>query len=149
MHSAVDGYSRLADDETLDDETAPTALGLQVPARAFFAGPGITIERVLTDNGSPYVSPAWRDESARLGNTQSRTRVRRPQTNGKVERLKRTLLDEWAYKRLYTSEKARRVPCQAACTTTTTTGRTPPWASSRRSPAAPTSPSSTASLDLS
>jgi transposase InsO family protein len=63
---------------------------------------------VLTDNGSAYVSHAWRDEHRQLGITHSRTRPRRPQTNGKVERLNRTLLDEWAYKRLYTSEKNRR-----------------------------------------
>ena len=63
---------------------------------------------MLTDNGSAYRSHAWRDAHAQLGIQHSRTRVRRPQTNGKVERLNRTLLEEWAYKRLYTSEKARR-----------------------------------------
>ena len=56
----------------------------------------------------PYVSHAWRDEHLRLGIKHSRIRPRRPQTNGKVERLNRTLLEEWAYRRLYTSEKARR-----------------------------------------
>jgi transposase InsO family protein len=108
VHSAVDGYSRLAYSEALDDETAATALAFWARARAFFAGHGITVERVLTDNGSPYISHAWRDEHHRLGITHSRTRVRRPQTNGKVERLNRTLLEEWAYRRLYTSEKGRR-----------------------------------------
>ena len=63
---------------------------------------------MLTDNGSAYVSHAWRDEHQQLGIKHSRTRVRRPQTNGKVERLNRTLLEEWAYKRLYTCETARR-----------------------------------------
>jgi transposase InsO family protein len=65
-------------------------------------------ERVLTDNGSCYISNAWRDEHRRLGIKHSRTRVRRPQTNGKVERLNRTVLAEWAYKKLFTAEKARR-----------------------------------------
>jgi transposase InsO family protein len=108
VHSAVDGYSRLAYSEALDDETAATALAFWARARTFFAGHGITVERVLTDNGSAYCSHAWRDEHARLGIRHSRTRTRRPQTNGKVERLNRTLLEEWAYKRLYISEKARR-----------------------------------------
>ena len=101
-------YSRLAYSEPLDDETAATALAFWARARAFFAGHGITVERVLTDNGAAYISHAWRDEHAALGIKHSRTRPRRPQTNGKVERLNRTLLEEWAYRRLFTSEKARR-----------------------------------------
>jgi transposase InsO family protein len=108
VHSAIDGYTRLAYSEALDDETAATALAFWARARAFFAGHGITVERVLTDNGSAYKSHAWRAEHQRLGVRHTRTRVRRPQTNGKVERLNRTLLEEWAYKRLYTSEKNRR-----------------------------------------
>jgi transposase InsO family protein len=108
VHSAVDGFSRLAYSEALDDETAATALAFWARARVFFAGHGITVERVLTDNGSAYKSHAWRQEHTALGIRHSRTRVRRPQTNGKVERLNRTLLEEWAYKRLYTSETARR-----------------------------------------
>jgi transposase InsO family protein len=108
VHSAVDGYSRLAYSEALDDETAASALAFWARARAFFAGHGITVERVLTDNGAAYKSHAWRDEHRQLNITHSRTRPRRPQTNGKVERLNRTLLEEWAYKRLYTTEKHRR-----------------------------------------
>jgi transposase InsO family protein len=108
VHSAIDGYSRLAYSEALDDETAATALAFWARARTFFASHGITVERVLTDNGAAYKSHAWRDAHRQLGIKHSRTRVRRPQTNGKVERLNRTLLEEWAYKRLYTSEKARR-----------------------------------------
>jgi transposase InsO family protein len=108
VHSAVDGFSRLAYSEALDDETAATALAFWARARTFFAEHGVNVERVLTDNGSAYKSHAWREEHQRLGIKHSRTRVRRPQTNGKVERLNRTLLEEWAYKRLYTSETARR-----------------------------------------
>ncbi len=108
VHSAIDGHTRLAYSEALDDETAATALGFWERARAFFAGHGITVERVLTDNGSAYVSHAWRDAHRELGIRHSRTRPRRPQTNGKVERLNRTLLGEWAYQRLFTSEQARR-----------------------------------------
>ncbi len=108
VHSAIDGDSRLAYSQALDDETTATALAFWTRARAFFAAHGIAIERVLTDNGSAYRSAAWRAEHQRLGIKHSRTRVRRPQTNGKVERLNRTLLEQWAYKRLHTSEKARR-----------------------------------------
>jgi transposase InsO family protein len=108
VHSAIDGYSRLAYSEALDDETAASALAFWARARTFFAAHGITVERVLTDNGAAYKSHAWRDEHRQLKITHSRTRPRRPQTNGKVERLNRTLLEEWAYKRLYTSEKNRR-----------------------------------------
>ena len=108
IHSAVDAFSRLAYSEALDDETAATALAFWTRARTFFAGHGITVERVLTDNGSAYRSHAWRAEHQQLGIRHSRTRPRRPQTNGKVERLNRTLLEEWAYRRLYTSEKTRR-----------------------------------------
>ncbi|SDN36938.1 Integrase core domain-containing protein [Geodermatophilus siccatus] len=113
VHSAIDGYSRLAYSEALDDESAATALAFWARARSFFAGHGITVERVLTDNGSAYCSHAWREEHRRLGIRHSRTRVRRPQTNGKVERLNRTLLEEWAYRRLYTSETARRAALSA------------------------------------
>ena len=112
VHSAVDGYTRPAYSEALNDETATTALAFWTRARAFFAGHGITVERVLTDNGSAYRSHAWRTEHQRLGIRHARTRVRRPQTNG-VERLNRTLLEEWAYKRLYTSETARRTALSA------------------------------------
>ncbi|MEW1633110.1 integrase core domain-containing protein, partial [Streptomyces sp. NPDC093801] len=63
---------------------------------------------VLTDNGSCYKSHAWRDLLAAAGIAHKRTRPYRPQTNGKVERLNRTLLDEWAYARPYQSEQERR-----------------------------------------
>ncbi|MFJ1599215.1 integrase core domain-containing protein, partial [Streptomyces sp. NPDC088261] len=77
-------------------------------AQAFFTDCGITVERVLTDNGACYKSHAWRDLLATAGITHKRTRPYRPQTNGKVERLNRTLLDEWAYARPYRSEQERR-----------------------------------------
>ena len=101
------------------------------------------LQRVLTDNGSCYRSHAWRDALPALDDQTPRTRPDRPQTNGKVERFNRTLLEEWAYQRLYTSEQARRAAFEPGCTGTTTTGPTPHSAAFHPSPAAPTSPSLT------
>ena len=75
---------------------------------AWFAARGITIERVLSDNGSAYVWQLWRDVCAQLGIKHTRTRPYRPQTNGKIERFHRTLTDGWAYARCYESESERR-----------------------------------------
>jgi transposase InsO family protein len=75
---------------------------------AWFAERGVTVERVLSDNGSAYIPRLWRDSCADLGIAHKRSRPRRPQTNGKIERLHRTLADGWAYKKLYSSENVRR-----------------------------------------
>jgi transposase InsO family protein len=108
VHTAVDDHSRLAYSEILTDEKKETAVAFWGRAQAFFASCGITVERVLTDNGSCYKSRLWRDALAAAGITHKRTRAYRPQTNGKVERFNRTLLDEWAYTRPYRSEQQRR-----------------------------------------
>ena len=108
LHNAVDDHSRLAYTEILPDETKTTAAAFWARAAAWFTGHGIPVERVLTDNGSCYRS---RDFAAALVATDTihkRTRPYRPQTNGKVERFNRTLLDEWAYHRPYRSETDRR-----------------------------------------
>ncbi|MGX1560923.1 IS481 family transposase [Streptomyces sp. NPDC055506] len=109
VHSAVDDHSRLAYSEIHSDEKAATCVGFLRRAAAFFTTRGIDrIERVLTDNAWPYrKSFAWRDALADLGATGKLTRAYRPQTNGKVERFNRTLLDEWAYLRPYTSNTER------------------------------------------
>ncbi|MGW1803404.1 IS481 family transposase, partial [Streptomyces sp. NPDC001984] len=109
VHSAVDDHSRLAYSEIHPDEKATTCAGFLRRAAAFFAGAGIDrVERVLTDNAWPYrKSFAWRQALADLGATGKLTRIYRPQTNGKVERFNRTLLDEWAYLRPYTSNDER------------------------------------------
>ncbi|SDI81966.1 Integrase core domain-containing protein [Arthrobacter subterraneus] len=106
LHNAVDDHSRLAYTEILNDERKDTAAGFWERARAYFASCGITVTRVLTDNGSCYRSRAF---AAALGDgvKHKRTRPYRPQTNGKVERDNRTLLDEWAYARPYISEADR------------------------------------------
>lgn len=105
LHTAIDGHSRLAYSELLDDERKETAAAFWTRAHAWFTECGITIRKVLTDNGSCYRSHAFTDA---LGDvTHRRTRPYRPQTNGKVERFHRTLADEWAYARLYTSDTER------------------------------------------
>ena len=108
LHTALDDHSRLAYTEILPDETRETATAFWHRAHAFFITAGITVHRVLTDNGSCYRSHLWRNTLATAGISHKRTRPYRPQTNGKVERFHRTLLDEWAYARPYTSETQRR-----------------------------------------
>ena len=105
LHTAIDGYSRLVYSEMLADERKETAAEFWIRANAWFEHCGITVRKVLTDNGSCYRSHTFRDA---LGNVEHRrTRPYRPQTNGKVERFHRTLADEWAYARLYTSDAER------------------------------------------
>ena len=108
VHVAIDDHTRLAYVEIHEDETRHTAAAFWTRAYAWFAQRGITVQRVLTDNGPCYRSHPWRDTLATLGITHLRTRPYRPQTNGKAERFNRTLLNEWAYQRLYTSEQSRR-----------------------------------------
>jgi len=105
LHTALDDYSRLAYSEMLPNETGDTAAAFWTRARAWFTQHGITVERVLTDNGSCYRSQVF--AAALDSTTHKRTRPYRPQTNGKVERFNRTLLEEWAYARLYRTDTAR------------------------------------------
>ena len=108
VHTVIDDHSRVAYAEVHDDETAATAVAVLRRAVTWFAARGVTTQRVLSDNGSPYVSFLWRDTCAELGIRHTRTRPRRPQTNGKIERFHRTLADGWGYARAYTSETERR-----------------------------------------
>ena len=108
LHTALDDHSRLAYTEILADERKGTAAAFLHRAHAWYAAHGITIERVLSDNGACYRSRDWAATCARLGISHKRTRPYRPQTNGKVERYHRTLADEWAYARPYASETERR-----------------------------------------
>jgi transposase InsO family protein len=105
VHSAVDAHTRLAYSEVLNNEQGSTAAAFWNRAHQFFTDHGITVEAVLTDNGPCYLSRVWAAELNHIEHR--RTRPRRPQTNGKVERFNRTLLDEWAYVRPYESEAER------------------------------------------
>jgi transposase InsO family protein len=105
LHTAIDAHSRLAYTELLADERKDTAAAFWSRAEAWFRECGFTVRKVLTDNGSCYRSHAFKDALA--GVEHRRTRPYRPQTNGKVERFHRTLADEWAYARLYTSDAER------------------------------------------
>jgi len=107
IHSVVDDHSRLAYSEVLPDERAQTTVGFWQRALAWYAGQGVTTWSVLTDNGSAYRSMDFARACAAAGVRHRFTRPYRPQTNGKVERFNRTLLEEWAYVRVYRSEVAR------------------------------------------
>jgi transposase InsO family protein len=107
VHTVIDDHSRLAYAEICTDEKATTAVGVLHRAIAWLTDHGITVERVLSDNGSCYRSNAWREACAELEVTHKRTRPYRPQTNGKIERFHRTLADGWAYARLYDSTEQR------------------------------------------
>jgi transposase InsO family protein len=107
LHTALDDRTRLVYSEILDNEQAITAAAFWCRAAAWFATLGITCERVLTDNGSCYRSGLWHRACAQTGTTVKKTRPRRPQTNGKVERYHRILLEEWAYIRPWTTDDER------------------------------------------
>ena len=92
--------------EILDDERKETAAGFWERANAYFASMGITVLRVLTDNGSCYRSRLFNDALG-LHVKHKFTRPYRPQTNGKIERFHRTLAFEWAYAHHYESDAAR------------------------------------------
>ena len=113
VHTVIDDHSRVAYAEIHDDETAATAIGVLRRATSWFADRGVTVERVLSDNGSAYRSHAWRDACRELGITPKRTRPYRPQTNGKIERFHRTMADGWAFTKHYNSESARRAALPA------------------------------------
>ena len=107
VHTVVDDHSRMAYAEICTDEKATTAVGVLQRAVGWLADHGVTVERVLSDNGSAYRSYAWRDACADLGIAPKKTRPYRPQTNGKIERFHRTLADGWAYARPYDSTGQR------------------------------------------
>ena len=124
LHNAVDDHSRLAYTEILTDEKQETAAGFWQRANAYFESRGVTVQRVLTDNGSCYRSKLF---AKALGpGTQAQThQPYRPQTNGKVERFNRTMLEEWAYAMPYAQRPNASRLRAPGCTITITTEATP------------------------
>jgi transposase InsO family protein len=107
IHTAVDDRTRVAYSEILDNEQTVTACEFWARAERWFASQGVRCERVITDNGSCYRSRLWHQACAATSTTVKKTRPRRPQTNGKVERFHRILLEEWAHIRAWTSDQQR------------------------------------------
>ena len=107
VHVCVDDATRLAYVEVLPDERAKTAIAFLGRAVRFFGRHGISVERVLTDNGSAYRSTIHALACRILGLKHLRTRPYRPQTNGKAERFIRTMLGGWAYGAIYRSSAER------------------------------------------
>ncbi len=107
IHSALDDRTRIVYSEILDDEKATTAAGFWIRAAAWFESIGIRCQRVITDNGSCYRSGLWHRACKGTDTVVKKTRPRRPQTNGKVERFHRILLEEWAYICPWNSETER------------------------------------------
>ncbi len=107
VHSAVDDHSRLAYSEVLPDETGATSAAFWRRADAWFRAHGVVVERVMTDNAFAYKGHLFNQALAETGIGHRYCRPYRPQTNGKVERFNRTLLEEWAYVRAYWRESDR------------------------------------------
>jgi transposase InsO family protein len=107
VHIAIDDATRLAYVEVLADEKALTAVGFLRRAVKHFADYGVTVERLITDNGSPYRSTVHAIACRAIGIRHLRTRPYRPQTNGKAERFIRTLLAGWAYGAIYRDSTER------------------------------------------
>jgi transposase InsO family protein len=106
VHVCVDDYTRLAYVEVLDDELAQTAIGFLKRAIAWFAERGVAIRAVLSDNGCCY-RRTFSEACSALGLRHLHTRPYRPRTNGKAERFIQTLINEWAYGRVYSTSAER------------------------------------------
>ena len=107
VHIAIDDCTRLAYAEVLGDEKATTVVAFLGRAVAFFERHGMTVQQLLTDNGSGYRSLVHAIACRALGIRHLRTRPYRPQTNGKAERFIRTMLGGWAYGAIYRDSQER------------------------------------------
>jgi transposase InsO family protein len=112
VHVAIDDHSRLAYAEVLSDEKGLTAVGFLTRALEFFTSYGVRVERVMTDNGSPYVSRHHAAACRELQIKHLRTPPYRPRTNGKAERFIQTLQREWAYGRVFQTSADRTAALQ-------------------------------------
>ena len=107
LHVAVDDASRLAYTELLPDDRKASACGFLTRALAFFKAHGVSVERVMSDNGSAYRRHLFKSLVAEAGLRHIRTRPYTPRTNGKAERFIQTSLREWAYANAYQSSAER------------------------------------------
>ena len=107
LHVAVDDFSRVAYAELLPDERKGTCAAFMRRALRFYAGLGLTVERVMTDNGPGYRSGEFNELLAAAGARHVYTRPYSPWQNGKVERMNRTIAQEWQYGRAWESEAGR------------------------------------------
>ncbi len=105
---AIDDHNRIAFTQIYPDERKESAVRFVQAATQHFAGLGIPIERLITDNGSAFRSHAFRTAYRTLGIRQKFTRAYRPQTNGKAERFIQSALREWAYGHTYANSDQRR-----------------------------------------
>lgn len=108
VHVCIDDASRIAFSQILPDERKESAVAFLQAAIAYYASLGVTVSRVMTDNGSCYRSQAFRDACKTLNLGHIRTRPYTPRTNGKAERFIQTSLREWAYARAYPTSDHRK-----------------------------------------
>jgi transposase InsO family protein len=142
VHIAIDDCTRLAYARVLPDEKATTVVAFLRDAVRFYQQHGITVEQLMTDNGSGYRSTVHAIACHMLGIRHLRTRAYRPQTNGKAERFIRTLLAGWAYGAIYPPIPTASPRLTAGCTTTTIYDDTQPSAANRPSLASTSEPTS-------
>ncbi len=107
VHVCIDDASRIAFSTVMRNERKGCAVTFLKAAVAYYASLGVTVERVMTDNGSCYKSFAFRKACKRLGLRHIRTKPYTPKTNGKAERFIQTALREWAYARAYDTSRQR------------------------------------------
>jgi transposase InsO family protein len=138
VHVAVDDATRLAYVEVLPDERATTAIGFLRRAIAFYRRHGITVERLITDNGAPYRAAIHAAACHAMGIRHLHTRPYRPQTNGKAERFIRTMLGGWAYGAIYRSSTERTAALDGWLWHYTITADTKPSADKPQPPACTT-----------
>jgi len=134
VHVGIDDASRLAYSEVLPDERKTGAVPFLERAVAWFAGQGVTVERIMTDNGSAYRSHHWRHACGGLALRHLRTRPYPPRTNGKAERFIQTSLREWADARPFAASQERTAALAPGSTLTIPHGPLPPSPTNRRPP---------------
>jgi transposase InsO family protein len=108
VHICIDDASRIAFTDIFPDEKAVSAIAFLKAAIAYYKGLGITVTRVMTDNGSCYKAKDFAKNCKALGLKHIRTKPYTPKTNGKAERFIQTALREWAYARAYPSSEHRK-----------------------------------------